>query len=260
MNIDPNIINSLSESIPSSTKEALLNPTVTNLGNSIGGISRLLLMPLLKINIITKKNLEDFEKEIYTKSDTIPLGNRDESKLGLTLKAIEDSKYQLASEDLRSLFVNLISSTVDNRKNTNCHPRFSTILSEMDNNDAIFLNELIEVNRSLNGKGLIPVCQLERHNSTSDGRLDIGELFVITDSIPISNNASLGNLKSLGIIEVNTELQPSGDFYLKKFQTFEDSINVKKIEAALPSGYTLFVLKGHIKFTELGKRLISLIS
>lgn len=260
MNFDPNIINSISESIPNTTKEALLNPTAINIGKSVGGISRLFLMPFLKMNIITQKNLEDFEKEIYKKSDDIPIENRDKSKLGLALKAIEDSKYQLDSEDLRQLFVNLISSTIDNRKNNNCHPRFSTILSEMDNNDAIFLNRLIEIQSSFDGQEFIPTCQIERHNKESGGHSDIGELFILTGSAPISNNAALNNLQSLGIIEVNTELKPTSDFYLDKFQSFEEFINVKKIEDKLPSGYSIFLLNGHIKFTELGKNLITIVS
>ncbi|MFL2081040.1 DUF4393 domain-containing protein [Latilactobacillus sakei] len=262
MNLDPNSIDALSKAIPESTKEQLLNPTANNIGKSIGGISRFLLTPLLKLDIITQKNLYDFESEIYAKTDAISLKNRDSSKLGLALKTIEDSKYQLDSKDLRELFVNLIASTVDKEKNNKSHPRFSTILSEMDNNDAVFLKNLIDILIANGQYKFIPTCQLENHNNKTDGRSAIGELQILSDSKTITNNISLTNLSSLGIIEVKSELQPYNEFYSKQFDNFENSIEIKNLKNKISeqSDHSLFILKGHIKFTELGTRFIELIS
>ena len=55
----------------------------------------------VRFNIVRDQHLEDFKAKIKLGTEKIPEENRDDSKIGLALKAFEDSKYHLNSEELR---------------------------------------------------------------------------------------------------------------------------------------------------------------
>lgn len=101
------------------------------MGQAFSGIVHAVFDPLLRFNIVRKKSLEDFQEKVQTGTHQIPEENRDDSKIGLALKAFEESKYQLDSEELKELFANLITSTVDNRINSKVQPSFSSVLKDM---------------------------------------------------------------------------------------------------------------------------------
>ena len=117
--MDPNQIEAWKAFLPQSTIEYLLNPTAETIGQSLDGIATALCWPLLKLRIIQKNKLKQFAEEIRNKNDQIPVENRDSSKIGLAIKAIEEARYQLNEDDVRQMYVNLISSTVDNDKQSN---------------------------------------------------------------------------------------------------------------------------------------------
>ena len=83
------------ESLPESTREALLNPSARTIGQALNGLVLFFTSPLLKFGIVKKAELEKFKNDIQQQTTKIPEENRDRSKLGLVIKAIEDAKYQL---------------------------------------------------------------------------------------------------------------------------------------------------------------------
>lgn len=139
MNIDPNNINTFLDFLPQSTKEQLFNPAASAIGRGIGGILEWTFQKPIEYGIVRKQQLEDLANKVANKIEKIPQDNRDDSKMGLTIKAFDNSKYSLDSDELRTLFANLVAGSVDNRINSDISPLFPSILGDMSTADAVFL-------------------------------------------------------------------------------------------------------------------------
>ena len=92
--------------------------------------------------IVNEHHLEEFKDNIYNNLSQIPEDNRDASKLGLVLKAFEEAKYQLDGKELRNYFSNLVSSSVDGRKNSSITPRYASVLSQLGKDEATILKKI----------------------------------------------------------------------------------------------------------------------
>ena len=132
--------------ISSETGDALAKPIAESVGNAgkdiLEAVFHVALDGIRRFNMQRQFKLDKFQKELEEGTSSIPLENRDDSKLGLVLKAVEDSKYQLDEDDIRELFTKLITSTLDNRKNDKVLPIFSTIISNMTPSEANLLKSL----------------------------------------------------------------------------------------------------------------------
>lgn len=246
MTLDPDQLESLNNALPDSTKENLLNPTAKVVGDSLAGIIGLVLRPFQKLNILNKQNLRDFEEKVNKKTSQIPESNRDPSKLGIALKAIEEAKYQLDEEDLRELFSNLIASSVDDRKNSSITPRFATVLSQLGPKEAQLLQRL---NDQTSNQIALGKLVYRDDNGTSD----VSKPALILDSYIINHDieTSLDILESLGVIEISFDKWFSSNFYLSYYEIlekfFRTSINTKD---------TVLFKKGMISTTAFGKKLL----
>lgn len=91
----------INDFLPNSTKELLFNKSAKKFGDAVGELAELALFPLNVANAYLAPRAEKFVKSIRCKAEEIPEEERDSSKFGLTLKAIEDAKYQLDDTDKR---------------------------------------------------------------------------------------------------------------------------------------------------------------
>lgn len=239
--------------IPDSTKEEVLNPTSNLIGLAFRGIAHKLLDPLVKYNIVKDEEVRRFAENVKNKTDKVPPENRDSSKLGLTYKAVEDATYQLNSETLREMFANLIASTVDNRKNQNVLPSFSSILKDLSPDDASLFQTLFREN-------IIPVCTIRIENKKTMHGVDyLRNLILFKDSF-IQNQTSLDTLLRFGLIELNPEANLLSEKYVELYTEFYESEIYKKTEAGLPYNEdsklvldSIRVKQGNIQLSSLGK-------
>lgn len=197
--MDPNLIIGsgidMYNSLPSSTQEALLNPAAETLGKALDGAATIVCSPLLMLNIVSKALLHKFSTEINQKINGIPQSNRDTSKLGLVIKAMEEARYQLTEDDIREMYVNLIASTVDNRKNSLVNPRLATVVAQFGINEAHIMESLAH-----NTSKLLLTSQLWVIDGSSD--YWITPRFLSIDNELTSEYASsIDTLKSLGVID-----------------------------------------------------------
>lgn len=86
-------------------------------------------------------NLQAYEDELKNKICHIPPENRIEPSLQVTAQALENSKYCISSKELRSLFVNLVSGSMDSYYEPHIHPSFAEIIKQMSPIDARLLRE-----------------------------------------------------------------------------------------------------------------------
>ena len=247
--MDPNQIEAWKNFLPQSTIEYLVNPTARTIGQALDGVATALCWPLLKLRIIQKAKLEQFTKEIREKNKQIPVENRDSSKVGLAVKAIEEARYQLNEDDIRKLYVNLIASTVDNRKNNVVSPRLATVVSQFGPSEAKFLKIIYQ-----QGGHQLPYGHL---------RLDLGDSYgytypakiAIDDNSNIVNNfnSSLDILVSLGVVNDNqsNRLAKSDDKYATIEKILRMAIN-KPIEY---ESNELNLVHSYISLTDFGHGL-----
>lgn len=249
--MDPNHFIDIYNALPENTKEAFLNPTAQSIGDAMGGAVKFILTPFRMLGIIGDQAYDDFKFKITKKSKDIPLENRDSSKLGLVLKAIEESRYQLNEDLLREIYANLVVSSVDNRKNNKITPRYATALSQLGVDDVRFLQKLYFA---------------ESHNFPC-GRLiskrDGGSV-IITEpayyptngSIAVRIAETLDILESLGLIKVFFDTWLLSDIYFHKYS---------EIEGFLKNFHPSFLAnnveleKGYIKLSDFGLSLCSCI-
>ncbi len=81
--------------------------------------------------------LEKYNRELQEKIDAIPNEKRVEPDIQIVAPALEASKYCVEKEELREMFINLITSSMDSDKVTSVHPIFIDIISKLSSADAL---------------------------------------------------------------------------------------------------------------------------
>lgn len=247
-----NDLNPWFEMVPQNTIGKLLDPIADPLGRGIGGVASFIMNPFMKLGIINKYNMENFEKKIMKKNSNIPPENRDTSKQGLALKAVEDSIYQLDSEDLQDMFSNLIASCLDNRKNTDLHPSFSTILKDFSPKDAILFMDLYK-------KTAIPSVTVKIQSSKNHSQIDIEDNILLIDDGFVIEPVALNNLTRFGLVTIQSDTYLSEKHYFSKYEQFENSKYFLDEKSKLPriTGEYIFdsivAKKGTVEITSLGQ-------
>jgi hypothetical protein len=257
MNIDPTQFKEISDFIPQSSKELLLNPSFNAICQGLGGIFYLIFQKPIKLGIIKKAEFAALTKETAAKLQNIPEGNRDSTHFGLTLKPIEESKYQLNEKMLRQMFANLIASTVDNRKNSKITPRYATALSQLGRADAQFL----ELLHSQNTYHLpFSLLRLEGKN---------GSYINISPNIARTNQkktlqldmATINTLQSLGIVEFKIGTWLAAEFYESDYRYLNNYllVNYQEAIAHKRDDQKPSIEKGQVFATEFGSQLFNYI-
>lgn len=250
--MDPNqIISSgidVYNSLPLSTQEAMLNPAAKTLGEALNGAATVICSPLIILGAVSKPLLKKFSTEIDNKINKIPSENRDISKLGLVIKAMEESRYQLNKDDIRKMYVNLISSTVDNRKNNVVNPRLATVVAQFGSDEAHLIKQLAHSESEL-----LLTSQLWAVEGNSDYWIT-PRFLSIDDQIASEFASSIDTLKSLGVINDFLDRALSEAKYQEKYNNMEKTIEGLKQILGYHEKTTKFK-NGYIKLSNFGSDL-----
>lgn len=253
--MDPNQIEAWKAFLPQSTIEYLLNPTAETIGQSLDGIATALCWPLLKLRIIQKNKLKQFAEEIRNKNDQIPVENRDSSKIGLAIKAIEEARYQLNEDDVRQMYVNLIASTVDNRKNSIVNPRLATVVSQFGIKEAKLMKEIyLSDNRSLPTSEIWAFAKDLRYN------YKLSQRYVFIHNKPtLQYHSSIDILKSLGVINATNKRKLTTGNSEQNYKIMKDIIQASKdyksMKDVLNENEYLEYMPSYITLTDFGRDL-----
>ena len=115
--------------ISEKTVSKILEPALVPIGQAIGGIIQWVFQKPIEYGIVKNNDLNYLKAQSEYYLNQIPIENRTDKNLGLTLKAFEDSRYQLSNEIISDYFAKLIAGTVNIDKEVK--PIYSSILSEM---------------------------------------------------------------------------------------------------------------------------------
>lgn len=250
--MDPNQIISpgidVYNSLPLSTQEAMLNPAAKTLGEALNGAATVICSPLIILGAVSKSLLKKFSTEIDNKINKIPSENRDISKLGLVIKAMEESRYQLNKDDIRKMYVNLISSTVDNRKNNVVNPRLATVVAQFGSDEAHLIKQLAHSESEL-----LLTSQLWAVEGNSDYWIT-PRFLSIDDQIASEFASSIDTLKSLGVINDFLNRTLTEAKYQEKYNNMEKTIEGLKQNLGYHEKTTKFK-NGYIKLSNFGSDL-----
>lgn len=242
------------DSLPQSTQEAILNPTAKTLGEALEGAAIVVCSPLLILRTLSKALLHKFSNEIDQGINGIPQEDRDSSKFGLVIKAMEEARYQLDEDDIRKMYVNLIASTVDSRKNNSITPRFVTVISQFGKQDAQFLDILYsQQNQQL-------IYEYRRAVSKDNSGVTITHGLFKLDNGDLNSNydLSVDTLSSLGVIKELEKDELASSHYRQKYHSIENALKDPtyiKPEFISAKNISSDIVRGHIMLTEFGKKL-----
>lgn len=168
------------------------------------------------------------KSEIYEKVIEIPENHLQEPPISILGPAIEASKFYIDEEIIRKMFANLISSSLDQRKNETIHHSFVEIIKQMSPNDADIFALFIQ-------QKALPFVDYKVTHDYFENKVINSELFFMElDNNYNMHSISIINLERLGLIKINNnkwlndeseyDKFSNNDFYLdlKENNSFED--------------------------------------
>lgn len=241
------------KSLEPSTKEALLNPTAKTLGKALNAVTTVLCSPLLLLGSISETKIENFSNEISQKVNDIPEQYRDSSKSILILQEIEAARYYITQEDLRQMYVNLITATADNRKNQHVNPRMPVVLSQLDKDALLFLGDVYNQKSHT-----IPLGQLQiKFKDGSDAT--VLKRMCITDNNSIISDVGsrVDVLTSLGILDLYNFRHLTGKKSEQQYQIMFENLKRQKEIPKLPlnEDYHLEIAENYLRISDFGEDL-----
>lgn len=246
--------------LPKSTQELLMNPTVKNIGETLGALSELILSPINTFTTWTNTHIRKFQQSITENINKIPEADRDLAKFNLAMKAIDDAKFQITDDNLREMFAKLIAASIDKRYNQGLSPRFSNVLSQFSPEDARFLMQI-----STSDLHKIPTIIFFTQVDNPGRGLTEGDHFIAPNystACWFQNELSLNNLVSLGIINLREDEYLTSNINKSFYDSAEKSnefLNWSNSAKFSNSVLTPAIKNGYIEFTTFGKKLIQIV-
>lgn len=201
-----------------------------------------------------QKNIEAYKQELEDKVKEIPQENLIEPDFHTAYEALENSKSCITDEELRKMFVNLISSSMNSSTSDFIHPSFASIIKQMSVLDAkIFkmfkedeTNPILELRERIdNGNYQTFLTNLFLYitlNTDEHINLNIGQI-----------QSSISNLDRLGLVKIDYSQ------HLTDEQRYSD---LKKAADTICEGRSIAVenrimQKGVVSLTPFGKSFIN---
>lgn len=253
--IKKTVLNTLAEPIANSAKNITDKPT-QNMGTTLadiwylvfGGISQAADKKKLKYSYALKK----MESELKESISKIPKNKLIDPDIQIVAQALEAAKYCVEKEELRHMFVKLISNSLNTDTSNKVHPIYINIINNLTPLDAKVL------------------IMLNQHNLTVYFEYDdIPKIELIFDEII----TSICVLENLGLVYFNQNFEQlksspelfqriNGETYitdnfngLKNLKTNHKDDHMKKVFSTIDSIFSSEIMESII-FTKLGLHFI----
>ncbi len=197
--------------------------------------------------------LEQALEQMKLKYDKIPDENKKEPNSYIALKVANNLNYCLDEQHLKDMFINILISDMDNRKNNNVKPAFIEMVTQLSKEDAETLKFFSE-NKLSNE----PIMKLKMKYKSGGFDYCSNDIFLILeDSYTVLNPITIDNLLRLKIIEITfMEYRNNDSIYEKAFK--DVSSNISMNQPPPPYIEKLDYAKGVLRITNLGKNFIDI--
>jgi phage protein len=259
--IDPNDPHFASLPISHETGDALAKPIATSIGEAsktlLDGIFHLALDPVRRFNIQREADLERFKQEIQYSVKNVPEEFHDDSKIGLILKAIEDSRYQLNDEEIRNMFTKLITSTIDCRTNSSISPKYSSIIADMTAPEAKLLKDIY-----FNTGSIVPLASLKIEDKSDYSSRSLGQDYLLFDNYSDDQKMlDLSLLESSNLIRFHRKEQLVHPHFTNIINTFTNTFpnNLNELFPNLPDNEEVVFEHSYYSLTEIGESFCKIV-
>lgn len=197
--------------------------------------------------------LKQYQKELTEKMNAIPDDEKQEPSLQVTAQALENSKYCISEPELRSMFVNLISGSMDKRVSGLVHPSFPEIIKQMSPLDA-------EIISGFKKQPKQPIANfvLRDKNHNSSTMLDNYLYFDLNTSHSYVYASSISSLERFGLLSVDFMSWFTNDSYYEIFSKWSYYQNLKKEYEQPCSDKFVEINKGICSLTPLGRFFVDI--
>lgn len=131
--------------LPELVNKALEKPALT-IGEKISDLIEIVFggITYKKQELMYKRevNFQKFKNELTEKINKIPLEERTEPSESIIAPTLEAAKYRIDTDEIRSMFINLIVSSVDDKTSSSVHPAYIEIIKNLSADDALALQIL----------------------------------------------------------------------------------------------------------------------
>ena len=185
-----------------------------------GGVSQLAEKRKLKY----AKELESFKSSLEEKIASIPEQNRLNANTQIVMPALDSAKYCVEETVLREMFANLISCSIDNRKNSLVHPSFCDILKSLTPLD---VKNLLLIDHNI----LLPICNIIHYDSEQQSHfnLTLQNLFFMNPECQVyeQQSLSIGSLLRHGLVEIPATQSISDPTAYTVYENCDELIQIK---------------------------------
>ncbi|MBJ7658732.1 Abi-alpha family protein [Weissella confusa] len=182
-------------SIPEEVKAEMLTPPATSLGQVFGAIIDLVFGNVISKGIIKRAKIDELNRQAVSFFNDHPNATYDEAKTMLLAKEIDDSKFSIDDEYMRTRFAKLIANTADSNTNSLITPYYSNVLANLSSDAAKLFEDM-----STRVYTIISIYSLK---SSSGGDSSINNTVVETSYGVIINTDLLNQLQALGLIAID---------------------------------------------------------
>lgn len=176
-------------------------------------------------------DIECYHRELSTEISKISIDKRIEPNIQVTAQALENSKYCITSKELRKMYVNLISKSIDIDYATTIHPSFAEIIKQMSPSDAKIL-------KTIPTTGDIPIVDYiitDKNETMYKTKLSNVYLSNLPNIDIFKESEAISSLSRLGILNIdkNAKIENSQRYKPYKNTPFFNKLFLKLIVKVL---------------------------
>ena len=247
--------------VPESLDNAVKNLTdvpAKNVGQTFGDLWYLVFGPIShaadKKRMKYSFDLEQYHSQLTQSIDCIPEDKRIDPSIQVTAQALENSKYCVSSDVLRSMFVNLISGSMNVDTHALAHPAFPEILKQLSTDDALLLKDIY-----LSGESMFPIAKIGV-NSDNGGYTDFYENIFVPNSLDFSYakcSLCLSSLERANLVSINYNSWINPDSAYDTLRQTPEYLQVQEISSSFQQSVPHFS-KGVLQLTAMGRAFCSI--
>lgn len=247
--------------VPSSIDNAVQNLTnvpTKNIGQTFGDIWYLVFGSIShaadKKRMKYAVDLESYREELAQSIGLIPENKKVEPSIQITAQALENSKYCVTSDVLRSMFVNLISNSMNADTYSLAHPAFPEILKQLSSDDALLLEDIYRSKQSC-----LPVAKIGL-NSEDGGHNVFYENVFTPNALDFPHarySLSLSSLQRASLISIDYDVQINSNQAYDKLRQTPEYLQMQELSTSSTLS-SLYFRKGLIQLTTIGRAFCSI--
>lgn len=239
----------LPESVDNALKNITDEPT-KNMGHTFGDVWFLVFGGISqaaeKKRLRYAHDLEVYHQELEEKIKQIPEEHYEEPSIQVTAQALENSKYCISEEELRQMFINLISNSMDNRVSHYVHPSFPEILKQMSSLEA-------QIIRSFKKNRAQPISNFVVDLPNNQTRMLESYEFILDDgSYSFSYKSAISSLERLGLLSITFQNYLVDNSLYEKFRNLPYFNHLKQMHENRSENKIVNIQKGICTLTPLG--------